>query len=84
MPAARLSNCAAATSVGDTHLTTFNGLLYDFQASGDFVLAQVDPDFVVQTRQVSGAPTWPDASVNSAVATRMGKTKVAVCLAGTA
>src|SRR5206468_3777520 len=75
-----LSNCAAATSVGDTHLATLNGLFYDFQASGDFVLAQVDPDFVVQARQVSGAPTWPDASVNSAVATRMGKTKVAVCL----
>lgn len=74
------SNCAAATTVGDTHLATFGGLFYDFQASGDFVLAQVDPDFVVQARQVSGAPTWPDASVNSAVATRMGKTKVAICL----
>ena len=74
------SNCAAATTVGDTHLATFDGLFYDFQASGDFVLAQVEPDFVVQARQVSGAPTWPNASVNSAVATRMGKTVVAVCL----
>jgi hypothetical protein len=74
------SNCAAATTVGDTHLATFGGLFYDFQASGDFVLAQVDPDFVVQARQVSGAPTWPDASVNHAVATRMGKTQVALCL----
>lgn len=74
------SNCAAATTVGDTHLTTFKGLFYDFQAAGDFVLAQVDPDFVVQTRQVSGAPTWPNASVNSAVATRMGKTTVVICL----
>jgi hypothetical protein len=64
--------------VGDTHLSTFHGLLYDFQASGDFVLAQVDPDFIVHTRQVSGAPNWPDASVNHAVATRMGKTTVAV------
>jgi von Willebrand factor type D domain len=74
------SNCAAATAVGDTHLTTFSGLLYDFQATGDFILAQVDPDFVVQTRQVSG-PQWPNVSVNSAVATRMGKTTVALCLA---
>ncbi len=72
------SACAAATSVGDTHLTTFDGLLYDFQASGDFVLAQVEPDFVVQSRQVSGAPTWPNASLNHAVATQMGKTKVAI------
>ena len=76
-----MSNCAAATGVGDTHLTTFGGLLYDFQASGDFVLAQVDNDFVVQTRQVSGAPSWPNASVNSAVATQMGNNKVAICLA---
>jgi hypothetical protein len=75
-----MGNCTAATTIGDTHLTTFGGLLYDFQASGDFVLAEVDSDFVVQTRQVSGAPTWPNATVNSAVATRMGKTKVAVCL----
>ena len=75
-----VSNCAAATSVGDTHLTTFGGMLYDFQASGDFVLAQIDPDFVVQARQVSGAPTWPNASVNSAVGMQMGKTKVSICL----
>jgi hypothetical protein len=74
------SICAAATAVGDTHLKTFGGLVYDFQASGDFILAQVDPDFVVQTRQVSGAPTWPNASVNHAVATRMGRNKVAICL----
>lgn len=79
-----VASCTLSTSVGDTHLTTFDGLLYDFQASGDFILAQVDPDFVVQARQVSGAPTWPDASVNSAVATQMGKTQVAVCLGETA
>ena len=69
-----------ATTLGDTHLTTFKGLLYDFQAYGEFVLAEVGPDFVVQTRQVSGAPLWPDAAVNSAVATRMGKIKVCICL----
>jgi hypothetical protein len=80
-PAGASSNCAAGIGVGDTHLRTFGGLFYDFQASGDFVLAQLDPDFVVQTRQVSGAPTWQDASVNNAIATRMGKTQVAVCLA---
>jgi hypothetical protein len=74
------ASCAYATTVGDTHLTTFKGLLYDFQASGEFVLAEVRPDFVVHTRQVSGAPTWPNASVNSAIATRMGKIKVCVCL----
>ena len=74
------TNCAAATTIGDTHLHTFQGLFYDFQASGDFVLADVDPGFLVHARQVSGAPTWPDTSVNNGVATRMGDTHVAVCL----
>jgi hypothetical protein len=75
------SNCAAATTIGDTHLTTFGGLLYDFQAAGDFLLAETGPNFVVQTRQVSGAPTWPNASVNKAVAVQAGKSRVVICLA---
>jgi hypothetical protein len=77
------SNCAAATTIGDTHLTTFGGLLYDFQAAGDFLLAETGPDFFVQTRQVSGAPTWPNATVNKAVAVRAGNNRVAICLAPT-
>jgi hypothetical protein len=82
-PAGGAADCTDAVSLGDTHLTTFNGLHYDFQASGDFLLAQSGSEFLVQTRQASGAPTWPDAAVNRAVATRMGKTTVAVCLAPT-
>jgi hypothetical protein len=74
------SQCANGTSIGDTHLTNFNGLYFDFQASGDFLLAETDPEFVVQTRQASGAPNWPNASVNKAVAMQMGKTRVAVCI----
>jgi hypothetical protein len=73
------ATCADAVSIGDTHLHTFNGLFYDFQAAGDFVLAEVAPGFEVQTRQVSGAPTWPDATVNKAVAARFGKARVAIC-----
>lgn len=74
------ANCAATTAVGDTHLTTLSGLLYDFQASGDFELLQTGSGFLVQNRQVSGAPTWPDAAVNSAVAARTGRTQVAICV----
>jgi hypothetical protein len=74
------SACVGGTSIGDTHLTNFNGLLYDFQASGDFLLAETNPGFVVQTRQKSGAPTWPNASVNKAVAMRLGRTNAAVCV----
>ena len=43
--------CQHGMSHGDTHLTTLDGLYYDFQASGDFVLAEMDPDFSVHTRQ---------------------------------
>ncbi|MDI1464106.1 hypothetical protein QEZ54_24265 [Catellatospora sp. KI3] len=73
-------NCATqATAIGDTHLRTFGGTYYDFQATGDFLLAQADPEFTVQSRQISSAPRWPDASYNSAVAAQMGPTRVAVC-----
>ena len=74
------AGCAAAAGLGDTHLTTFRHLLYDFQASGDFEIATTGPHFIVQTRQVSGAPSWPNAAVNEAVATRIGKSTVAVCV----
>ncbi|MFI6132831.1 VWD domain-containing protein [Micromonospora sp. NPDC051141] len=73
------TNCAAASVIGDTHQHTFAGLLYDFQASGDFVEAQAGSGFEVQTRKASGAPTWPNASVDRSVAARMGSTKVALC-----
>jgi hypothetical protein len=69
-------SCAAGVSVGDTHLTTFDGVHYDFQASGDFLLAQVTGEFTVQVRQASGAPQWPNAAVNKVVAVRMGRTRV--------
>jgi hypothetical protein len=52
-------------------------------AAGDFQLATTGPGFTVQTRQVSGAPTWPNAAVNQAVATRIGTSDVAVCTAPT-
>jgi hypothetical protein len=62
-------------------LTTFKGLLYDFQATGDFVLAETPPNFVVQTRQATAPLPWPpNVAVNKAIATRIGKARVAVCL----
>jgi len=73
-------SCQTANGRGDTHLTTFSNLFYDFQAVGDFLLAETGPDFIVQARQISGKPLWPNASINQALATRMGATEVAVCL----
>ena len=69
-------SCSAGVSVGDTHLTTFDGVHYDFQSSGDFLLAEVAGEFTVQVRQASGAPQWPNAAVNKIVAVRMGRTRV--------
>ncbi|HEV2377765.1 MAG TPA: hypothetical protein VGS19_37085 [Streptosporangiaceae bacterium] len=73
-------SCATAHGIGDTHLDTFSNLFYDFQAAGDFQLANA-PNFRVQNRQVSGAPVWPNADVNQAVAAQFGSSKVAVCAA---
>src|SRR5205085_11182159 len=69
--------CLPPGTVGDTHITTLDGLYYDFQATGDFLLISTNPAFVVQTRQVSGAPTWPNAAVNVAVAMQMGAQRIA-------
>jgi hypothetical protein len=71
--------CATAVGTGDTHLMTFQNLLYDFQAQGDFELASAAPNFLVENRQVTGAPSWPNAAVNQAVAARVGTSNVAVC-----
>jgi hypothetical protein len=79
-PAGALASCADAVSIGDTHLTTFLGLQYDFQAAGDFLLLDTDRDFLIQTRQASGAPNWPNADVNTAVAAQVGNNQVAICL----
>jgi hypothetical protein len=73
--------CKVGADHGDTHLITFDGVHYDFQAAGDYVLARAGKDFEVQTRQANGAPLWPLASVNKAVAARFGSTRVALCLA---
>ncbi|WP_157545726.1 hypothetical protein [Hamadaea tsunoensis] len=74
-----VQGCMAAAVLGDTHEQTVAGTLYDFQATGDFVEAQIGSAFEVQTRKVSGAPIWPNASLNRSVATRMGTTRVALC-----
>lgn len=73
------ASCASAQGTGDTHLQTFGGTYYDFQAEGAFTLAR-SSTMTVQSNQVSGAPLgWPGAAVNSGVATQMGADTVAVC-----
>jgi hypothetical protein len=76
-------SCATASGTGDTHLRTFRNLLYDYQAQGDSLEATTGPQFIVENRQVSGAPAWPSAAVNSAIAAQVGSAQVAVCTSPT-
>ncbi|MCZ7376505.1 VWD domain-containing protein [Micromonospora sp. WMMC250] len=68
-------------SNGDPHLVTFDRVAYDFQAVGEFTLVTAtgnDP-LEVQVRQAPMAGTRT-ASVNSAVAFRVGAHRVALTL----
>ncbi|MBM5816276.1 MAG: hypothetical protein FJ083_06725 [Cyanobacteria bacterium K_Offshore_surface_m2_239] len=56
-------------SWGDPHLFTYDGLNYDFQANGDFVLTRaLDSELEVQVRQVPWSLD-PTFTLNQAVAT---------------
>ena len=79
---------AASADAGDPHLTTTNGINYDFQSAGEFtVLKNSDTGFEVQARQSPIQTTFtPPAneytglascvSLNTAVAARVGKHRV--------
>jgi len=78
----------ASADAGDPHLTTTNGVRYDFQSAGEFVaLKNSDTGFELQTRQspVQTSFTPPAnrytglascVSLNTAVAARVGKHRV--------
>ena len=69
----------SGSSNGEPHITTLDGLYYDFQAAGDFLLIENGPSFIVQVRQ-QWTPNRRDVAFNKAVAMRMGKSRVAVFL----
>lgn len=72
---------------GDPHLTTVNGVHYDFQGAGEYVALR-GKDIEIQTRQtpVPTAASQPDphtgltssVSINTAVAVRMGANRVSL------
>ncbi|MCX5065615.1 VWD domain-containing protein [Micromonospora lupini] len=67
-----------ANSNGDPHLLTYDGLRYDFQAAGEFVLSRsTTDDFEVQTRQTM-FPASSVVAVNAAVAARVKGDRVGV------
>jgi hypothetical protein len=71
-PPAVCNNCTgiSGSSSGEPHILTLDGLYYDFQAAGDFLLVENGPSFIVQVRQPStkplqckwGKPAWPCSS----------------------
>jgi hypothetical protein len=66
-----------ATSWGEPHLVTFDGLKYDHHAVGEFILAKsTDGTFEIQVREAS-VPASAQVSLNSAVAMKVGNTRVA-------
>jgi subtilisin family serine protease len=71
---------------GDPHLTTVEGIPYDFQGAGEFIVLRDGNGLEIQTRQIPVATAPPAAnaytglatcvSVNTAVAARVGKHRV--------
>jgi hypothetical protein len=73
----------AGVSIGDPHLTTFHGAHYNYQHAGEYILAEADPDFQVQVRQVLiTPPNKPAIAVNTGAAVKMGQQRFAVTLKG--
>lgn len=60
---------------GDPHITTVNGLYYDFQPGGEFVALLGGMGMEIQTRQTV-VPSAPWVSVNTAIAARVGSYRV--------
>ena len=80
-------NGGAAAHEGDPHLTTVNGVHYDFQGAGEFTVLRDYGGLEIQTRQTPIATTFnpgPDphdglatcVSLNTAVAARVGKHRI--------
>ena len=71
---------------GEPHLTTMDGVHYDFQSAGEFVALRDGNGLEIQTRQAPGSTATPYVnpytglavcvSINTAVAARVGKHRV--------
>ena len=68
----------SAWLIGDPHITSHDGVTFDFQAAGEFVLVQSeDRDLVVQAR-FEPVPNNKAASITTAISLRAGGVRVGV------
>jgi|GEM_PF-1084187 len=83
---AHTATCGPTRIEGDPHITTADGVHYDFQAAGEFISLRDDDGAEIQTRQTPIATTGLGAdshdglstcvSLNTAVAARVGDHRV--------
>ncbi len=79
----KLPECDLPEIIGDPHIGTFDGRRYDFQSAGEFVAVESfqGAPFVVQVRmEPYREGTCSDVSVNTAIATQLGATRVGLYL----
>ncbi|GAB1818594.1 hypothetical protein HerbRD11066_17580 [Herbidospora sp. RD11066] len=69
---------ASAGSFGDPHLFTFDGVAYDFQATGDYVVAEdVTDGFQIQARYARNSDGPTTVSYNRGAAAKVGGSVIA-------
>jgi Bacterial Ig-like domain (group 3) len=84
--AGETATCGATAILGDTHITTANGVHYNFQAAGEFISLRDSGGDEIQTRQTAVSTTFIGedpydglttcVSLNTAVAARVGEHRV--------
>jgi len=84
--AGQTAACGATAIHGDTHITTVNGVHYNFQSAGEFVSLRDSGGDEIQTRQTAVSTTFIGedpydglttcVSLNTAVAARVGEHRV--------
>lgn len=74
------AGASCAVSNGDPHLITFDGVYYDMQAVGEFIMTKSTVDSLEVQARTAAVPGVANVSVNSAVAANVAGDRVGVYL----